>query len=146
MSKRLRKSPTKTTETEPEERPLPRGSLRMFRVGEGLPNMSKLQEELLDYTDVLLGRVSPPASVRGSTLALLECADMYYARASELKMQILRLESEGRILKGSPHYRFRTGELATFLEMCKRASDLGSRRLTDESLAWDQEKYGRESM
>lgn len=141
MAKKL---PKKQAEPEQEERELPRGSLRMFRVGSGLPNMAKLQEEILDMTDVLMGRVAPPPKLRGTTLALMEVADAYYARASEIKMQIHRLEREGRVMRGSPHYQFRTGELATFLEMCKRASELGSRRLTDESLAFEQEKYGRE--
>ena len=140
--KRLKKAPAKA---EPEEKPLPRGSVRMFQLNEGLPNISKINEELLDMVDVLMGRVAPPAPLRGTTLALLEVADAYYARASEIKMQIQKLEREGRVIRGAPLYKLRTGELATFMEMAKRASELGSRRLTDESLAWDQEKYGRES-
>lgn len=140
--KRLKKAPAKA---EPEEKRLPRGSVRMFMMGEGLPNMSKLQEELLDMTDVLMGRVAPPAKLRGTTLALMEVADAYYARASEIKMQIHRLEREGRVMRGAPLYHFRTGELATFMEMAKRAAELGSRRLTDEQLAFEQERLGRES-
>lgn len=135
--KRLKKTPK-----EPE---LPKGSVRMFRLGEGLPNMSKLNEELLDMTDVLMGREPPAPRLRGTTLALMEVADAYYARASEIKMQIQQLEREGRVMRGAPLYKFRTGELATFMEMAKRAAELGSRRLTDEQLAWEQERLGRES-
>lgn len=127
---------------EPQE--LPRGSLRRFRLNEGLPNIAVLQEELQDYTDVLLGRVEPPVKLRDRTLALMECSDAYFARASEIKMLIHGLEREGKVLRGTALYQFRTGELATFMEMSKRAADLGSRRLTEESNTIEAESRGRE--
>lgn len=129
----------------PEQAEHPRGSLRLFRLGEGLPSITALQEELQDYTDVLLGRVEPPVRLRDRTLALMECADAYYSRASEIKMLIHKLEREGRVSRGDPLYVFRTGELATFLELSKRAADLGSRRLTDEQLDFEMQTKGRES-
>lgn len=95
-------------------------------------------------TDVLLGRMDPPKNVSGVT-ALLECADAYFARAAELTMQIQKLEREGRVTRSDPHYKFRTGELRTFMELAKRAADLGSRRLTEEQLAFEMAQYGRES-
>lgn len=130
---------------ESEERALPQGSLRAFKLGEGLPNLTMLQEELADMTDVLMGRVAPPVRLRDRTLALMEVADAYYSRASEIKMLIHRLEREGKVVRGTPLYQFRTGELATFLEMSKRAADLGSRRLTDEQLEFEMQNQGRES-
>lgn len=93
-------------------------------------------------TDVLLGREDPPVD---GVLSLMEVADAYYARAMELTMLIQQMEREGTVLKGSSHYKFRTGELRTFSEMAKRAADLGSRRLTDDSLRFEKARTGRES-
>ena len=140
--KRLKRQSTEIPAREREE--MPRGTLRAFKLSEGLPNLTVLQEELQDMTDVLMGRVSPPVKLRDRTLALMEVADAYFARASEIKMHIHRLEREGRVLRGTPLYQFRTGELATFMEMSKRAADLGSRRLTEESNTIEAEERGRE--
>lgn len=94
-------------------------------------------------TNVLLGRL--PSPIQAGVLSLMEVADNYYARAAELTMLIQKAEREGDIGKGSEFYKFRTGELRTFMEMAKRAADLGSRRLTFETLKNDQATYGRES-
>jgi hypothetical protein len=99
--------------------------------------------ELTDMTDVLMGRVPPP--VFHGAMTLFETADAYYARASELTMLIQHGEREGVFSKGSHYYKFRTGELRTFMDMAKRAADLGSRRLTEEQLIFEREKLGRES-
>jgi hypothetical protein len=64
----------------------------------------------------------------------------------EMTMLLQRGEREGTITKGGAHYKFRTGELRTFCEIAKRAADLGSRRLTEETLHFDKERYGRESV
>lgn len=117
--------------------------LRAFRLGDGLPNIPKMMEELQNYTDVLLGRVPPP--VPQGTITLMETADAYYARAAEMTMLLQQGEREGHILRGSAHYKFRTGELRTFLELAKRASDLGSRRITYEQMKGEAERYGREA-
>ena len=98
--------------------------------------------ELADMTDVLLGREDPPVD---GVLSLMEVADAYFARAMELTMLIQQMEREGTVLKGSSHYKFRTGELRTFAEMAKRAADLGSRRLTEENLKFEKSRTGRES-
>ena len=95
-------------------------------------------------TDVLLGREEPP--IDAGHLTLYEVSDAYYARAAELTMLLQQAEREGTVLKGSSHYKFRTGELRTFLEMAKRAADLGSRRLTYESLRMEAIMLGRESL
>jgi hypothetical protein len=47
-------------------------------------------------------------------------------------------EREGKIHRGSPYYRFRTGELRAFLEMAKKCAELGSRRLSQEALLYNQ--------
>ncbi len=119
------------------------GNLRAINVGEGLPSLSQMMEEIQDMTDVLIGRA--PSPIRQSTIALMETADAYFARASEMTMLIQHGERVGVILKGSGHYKFRTGELRTFTEIAKRAADLGSRRLTEEQLQFEMERFGRES-
>lgn len=116
---------------------------RIFDVAEGMGTAEELADELEEMTDVLLGRIAPPVS--SGILTLLEISDAYYSRASEMTMKIQRAEREGRITKGHELVRFRTGELRTFLEMTKRASDLGSRRLTDVMATQDKERTGRES-
>lgn len=117
--------------------------LRTFTIGEGVPAIPKMLEELQDMTDVLLGREDPP--INAGYLSLMEVADAYYARASELTMLLQAAERDGRVLKGSAHAKFRTGELRTFAEMAKRAADLGSRRLTQAQLDYEMAQFGRES-
>lgn len=115
--------------------------LRSFTVGTGLPPVPVLMSELLDMTDVLLGRVDPPIDVGISTL--MEVADAYYARALEIRMLILRAERDGLAKRGSVLYRFRTGELSAFLDMAKSATTLGSRRLTARQMIIESERTGR---
>jgi hypothetical protein len=119
------------------------GRLRAVKVGEGVPPIPVMQAELQDMTDVLLGREDPP--IDAGHLTLMEVADAFFARASELTMMLQAMERDGQITRGSAHYKFRTGELRTFLEMAKRAADLGSRRLTEEQLLWEMQQFGRES-
>jgi hypothetical protein len=68
----------------------------------------------------------------------MEYASTVHARAAELTMQLQRLEREGRVLKNSKHYKFRTGELRTFMELCQRAAELGSRRITVAKMEYDK--------
>ena len=117
--------------------------LRAFRLGEGIPAIPEMVSELQDMTDVLLGRKDPP--IDSGTITLLETADAYFARASEMTMLLQQAEREGKILSRSAHYKFRTGELRTFMEMAKRAADLGSRRVTFEQMRLEAAMYGRES-
>jgi hypothetical protein len=87
-----------------------------------------MRAEITDMTEVLLGRVPPPINVGVPTL--MEVAEAYHARACEMEMAIHEAETEGAVIRGSRTYKFRTGQLRTFQEMCKRAIDLGSRRIT----------------
>lgn len=93
--------------------------------------------------DVLMGRMPPP--IDAGILTLMEIADAYYARGMELQYQLHQAEAKGSVLKGTQHYKFRTGELRDFIELAKSAADLGSRRVTAEQLRFDQELRGRES-
>ncbi|MFE9742936.1 hypothetical protein [Streptomyces sp. NPDC006477] len=119
--------------------------MRTFQVGSGVVQAIELAAELEDMRDVLMGREPVPAGV-GGPLALMEVADAFFGRASEMEQVILRMEREGKI-DGSSHLsRFRKGELRSFKEQAKSACDLGSRRLTADSLRYEQERTGRESV
>lgn len=109
--------------------------VREITTGEGLPEVEELEEELEGYMDVLMGRVPPP--IDEGHLTLMEVADAFFARACEIQYHILKAEREGGVFKGSNYYKFRTGELRSFLELSKRAADLGSRRLTQARLLHD---------
>jgi hypothetical protein len=102
----------------------------------GLPPVADLQNEIQHMTNVILGRLDSP--IASPYLALAEVATAYYCRAQEIDMLIHRAEREGAAMKGSPLYHFRTGELRSFIELSKRASELGSRRLTQEQLLEQQ--------
>ena len=105
---------------------------------EGLPDIEELQDELLGYANVILGRADPPLQLDGFYLDLMEVAAVYYARAKEIDMLIHWEEQQRRVIRGSPYYRFRTGQLRSFMEMAKMMADLGSRRLTQEKLLMEQ--------
>lgn len=121
----------------------PSQHLRAIELGQGLPSIPEMVAELDTMTDVLLGRIEPP--VNNGLLTLMETADAFYARGSEMTMLLQRAEREGNITRGSGYVKFRTGELRTFLEMCKRAADLGSRRVTFANMQLEAERTGRES-
>lgn len=109
-------------------------------VGLGLPTVDELWEEISGYTDVILGRSESP--INSPYLALAEVATAYYCRAQEIDGAIHAGERSGDIVKGSPYYRFRTGELRSFIELSKKAAELGSRRLTQETLLQQQRLEG----
>jgi hypothetical protein len=91
-----------------------------------------MKAEVMEYTDILLGRMPPPLD-RG-VLTLMECAEAFHARAKEMEMVLLNAEAEGTVLKGTNPYRFRTGMLRSFIELCSKSIDLGSRRVTWEQM------------
>ena len=103
---------------------------------EGLGSVDDLHDELLGYTDVILGRADPPTDM-DSVLDLMEIASAYFARAKEIDMLIHWEEQNRRVIRGSPYYKFRTGQLRSFIEMAKMMAELGSRRLTQERLLFE---------
>lgn len=107
-------------------------------VGSNLPTPDEIFDELTEYCDVLLGRKPPPTDA--PYLGLAEIATAYYARACELDMLIHEQERKGVVIRGHALYRVRTGALRSFLEMSKKMADLGSRRLTQEQLLFDQRR------
>lgn len=107
-------------------------------LGTNLPDPEEIKDELLGYCDVLLGRVEPP--IDSPYLQLAEVATAYYARACELDMLLHEEERSGRVIRGQSYYLLRTGALRSFLEMSKKMADLGSRRLTQEQVLFDQRR------
>ena len=101
----------------------------------GLPTLDELEEELFGYVDVLLGRQEPP--IDNGLMTMMEVSDAYLARAYEIEMMILAAERNKDILRSSPYSKFRTGELRSFIELGRKATDLGSRRLTAARLEHD---------
>jgi len=98
----------------------------------GLPSVEELWKEIHGYVDILLGRTDSP--VNSPYLAMGEVATTYYSRAQEIDMLIHVAEREGIVMRGSPFYKFRTGELRSFIELSRKCAELGSRRLTQEQL------------
>jgi hypothetical protein len=115
-------------------------TLTQVRVGIGLPEVEDLKEELIGYTDTLLGRTPSPTD--SPYLSLQEVATAYHSRAREIEMLIYDAEQEGAVLRGSPLYKFRTGRLQSFIDMTKRLAELGSRRMTQEELLYRQRLEG----
>lgn len=85
---------------------------------------------------MLLGHHQPP--IDNGTMTLMEVANAYYSRALAIQMAIQRAEADGTVLKGTGPYKFRTGELRSFIELAKGAAELGSRRVTYEKNVFDQ--------
>jgi hypothetical protein len=102
-------------------------SVRAIKLGDAV-NIHELHEELRDMNDVLLGRAPPPIDTGISTL--MEVAEAYHARAREMEQYLHHAEAEGTVLRGSRQYKFRTGELRSFIELARSAMDMGSRRIT----------------
>jgi len=113
-----------------------KSTLRPVHLPQGLPEPEEIHAELQHMFDVLIGRA--PAPLNRDALDLMEIADAYYMRASELKFLIHSLEREEKIKRGDEYYKLRTGELEDFLDACKRAVELGSRRLTALQLEHNQ--------
>jgi len=118
--------------------------VRQFSVGAGLPKPQDIRDELEDMRNVLLGRVDVPSSAPGGLLMLQEVADAYFGRACELEQLILEAVAEGSIPKSSPYHQIRTQEIRSFKDQAKSAFELGSRRVTEARLLFDQESTGRE--
>lgn len=117
-------------------------TLRGFALPHGLGTITDLETELQDMMDVLLGRLPPP--INAGTMTMMEVADAYHARAQEIRILLYRGESEGRFKRGGPAYKFRTGQLAAFIDLVKNVSALGSRRLTMQQVRQQAELTGRD--
>jgi hypothetical protein len=102
------------------------------QVASGIPHVDKLAQELEDMRNVLFGRVE--VDYDSDYLGLMEVSTAYFCRGQEIDELIHKAERDGTVVRGSALYKFRTGELRSFLELTKMAANLGSRRLTQEQL------------
>jgi hypothetical protein len=103
----------------------------------GLPeNPDAAWREIHEYLDILLER--KPSPINAPHLQLQELATAYYARALEIDALIHQAERKGIVGRGSDWQKFRTGELASFINIARKCADLGSRRLSEEQLLHDQ--------
>jgi hypothetical protein len=93
-----------------------------------LPSVAAIYKEIDEMTDVLLGREPPP--INNGIMTLYEVANAYYARAAEITQKLQKHEAQGQVIKGSAHYKLRTGSLRTFMELAAKTAELGSRRVT----------------
>lgn len=107
-----------------------------IHVDTGLAEYDALVDELLGYAEVLTGHIEPP--LESPYLTLAEVAYAYHARAREIEMRIYNLENNGAVRRGDQLYKLRTGFLQSFIEMTRKAYDLGSRRLTQEQILSSQ--------
>ena len=105
---------------------------------DGLGSYNEMMDELLEMTKVLKGHADSP--VESPYLTLMEVAAAYLTRAYELEMLIFYGEHQGSIEKGSDMYRFRTGPLQSFIYAARKMVDLGSRRLSQESMMTEQRR------
>ncbi len=119
-------------------------ALRPLEVLHGFPTPEEISTEVAYMFKVLTGEISPPIDIGVTTL--MEVADAFYARAYELTSYIHRAERRGETPtgrgSGGEYYTIRTGELADFLEACKRSVETGSRRLSAEQLRFNQHERG----
>jgi len=113
-------------------------------MGEGLPNLVALEEEIDEMREVLTGRQPPP--IDQGVMTLYEVSDAYYARICDITIEIQRCEREGQVVRGSKLYKFRTGELRTMADLTKAAAGLGSRRLAAEQLKFEQALRGHDAI
>jgi hypothetical protein len=116
--------------------------LRDVPLAIGLPTLEELEEEFFGYVDVLLGRQEPP--IDADVLTLMEVTNAYLSRAYEVDMMIHAAERNRDILRSNPYSKFRTGELRSFIELSRKAQELGSRRLTQAQMLAEAERTGNE--
>jgi len=99
-----------------------------------------MSEEIDEYMDMLLGRT--PLPVNNGIMSLMESATYMFARAGEITGKLQEAESKGYITRGSQHYKFRTGKLRTFMDVCSKTIELGSRHVTWASKEAEMREWG----
>ena len=102
--------------------------MQKFPVKKGLSSAEELHIEFSEYIDVLMGHINPPIADGVDTL--FEVSSTYLARAQEIEIKLLERERASKIDTSDELKKFRTGELRSFIELCKSAQNQGSRRIT----------------
>lgn len=100
----------------------------------GLGSPDEIMAELLDMTDVVLGRKNPP--VDNGVMTRHEVCLAYHARVTEIEVLIYEWERKGKVIKGSEYYNLRTKQVRAMLEMLKTQVQAGSRALTHEQFLY----------
>ena len=102
---------------------------KIEHTGQIMDIIRSFERELQAYQDVIFGRTESPINSGVSTMYEISVA--YYSRAKEIEMYCKKFESGIDVGKTRhPLYKFRTGQLNVFIEMCKELTKLGSRRIT----------------
>lgn len=107
-------------------------TLNEIKVGYGLAEIEELSKEINSYYDVLLGREEVDNPHKYSYI--VEVATAYYVRAKEIETAIHKLEREQIIAKNTPYYKFRTGELRSFIEACSKSISYGLAKIEERKL------------
>ena len=102
--------------------------MQKFPLKKGLSNVEDLHAEINEYIDVIMGHINPPIADGIDTL--FEVSSTYLASAKEIEIKLLERERSESIAAGDNLKKFRTGELRSFIELCKSAQNQGSRRIT----------------
>jgi hypothetical protein len=113
------------------------GTLSNVNLAMGLAELSRLEAEVDYMWDVLVGRKDAPRLPQSPFLALQEIAVAFLARALEIDALIHRGLRNKEIASKSPIDNFRLHDLANLIVLCRKAADLGSRRLTEASMLHD---------
>lgn len=119
--------------------------VRYFKTKFGLPSVDDINNEVIEMLSVLAGQTDPPVELGVPTL--MEVAEAYHLRASELSIRILQAEQNGDLKSGDQYVKLRTGILRVFIETVRKSIDLGSRRLTAAQYEWEKtnSKWGEVS-
>ena len=91
--------------------------MQKFPIKKGLSSAQDLHDEIKEYIDVLMGHINPPKADGVNTL--FEVSSTYLARAKEIEIKLLERERNTKIESGDELKKFRTGELRSFIELCK---------------------------
>ena len=102
--------------------------MQKFPLKKVLSNVEDLHAEINEYIDVIMGHINPPIADGIDTL--FEVSSTYLAREKEIEIKLLERERSESIAAGDNLKKVRTGELRSFIELCKSAQNQGSRRIT----------------
>lgn len=106
-------------------------------VAAGLGTVDEIMDELLDMTDVVLGRTNPP--IDNGVMTRHEVCLAYYSRVCEIDILLHEHERKKRGVKGDPFSQLRTQQVRRMLEMLKAQVQAGSRALTHEQFLYQMQ-------
>lgn len=107
-------------------------TLNEIKVENKLADVDVLAEEISKYYNVLLGREEVDSVHQYSYI--IEVATAYYVRAKEIEGAIHKLERQLVVTKNSQYYKFRTGELRSFIEACSKMIAYGQAKIDERKI------------